>query len=276
MQPNGYCPMIRSAAKTVRGFTLIELAVVIAIVALLLGALLVPLATQIQGRNIKETRKSLAVIKEALLGFAMSQGRLPCPDTNVPPDGLEELPCGVFLESTEGFLPYLDLGVPATDAWGRVFRYAVSSEFTKPTVPGAPPANNQLDLNDGLAANILVFTRDDAKAEILLSTAAPAVVLSVGPNGFGGTWLGSSGTLPATAASTDERTNVDSTPANFPIPPVVAGPPYRRFIRRPHTQAASPCDESTPGQSYCEYDDLVIWLSAPVLFNRLVEARRLP
>ena len=237
--------MVQSAAKNVRGFTLIELAVVIAIVALLLGALLVPLATQIQGRNIKETRESLAVIKEALLGFAMSQGRLPCPDTDVSPDGQENFTCGVFLESTEGFLPYLDLGVPATDAWGRVFRYAVSSEFTRPTIPGAPPNTpNQLDLNDGLAANIEVFTRDDAKAQIALSTTAPAVVLSVGPNGFGGTWLGSSGTLPGTVGATDERANVDSTPANFPIPPVVAGPPYRRFIRRPHTQAASPCDES--------------------------------
>ena len=272
-------------AGRVRGFTLIELAVVIGIVALLLGALLVPLATQIQGRNIKETRESLAEIKEALTGFAMTQGRLPCPDTDAGPDGLENDPCGVLPQSSEGFLPYLDLGVPATDAWGHVFRYAVTSEFTKPTIPGAPPLGGQLDLGDSLFANILVNTRGDdpgvggggeTKEPIPLTTRSPAVVLSVGPNGFGGTWLDSAGTLPATTAATDERSNVDSTPANFPIPPIVASPPWRTFIHRQHTPAVTPCSETAEGQPFCEYDDLVIWLSAPVLFNRLVEARQLP
>ncbi len=268
----------------VRGFTLIELAVVIAIVALLLGALLVPLATQIQGRNVKETRESLAEIKEALMGYAMTQGRLPCPDTNATPDGLENDPCGVLPQSSEGFLPYLDLGVPATDAWGRVFRYAVTSEFTKPTVPGAPPLGGRLDLGDSLFANIIVNTRGDnpalggggeTKEVIPLTTRSPAVVLSVGPNGFGGTWLNSAGTLPATTGA-DESSNVDSTPINFPIPPIVASPPWRTFIHRHHTPAAAGCDDTAEGQPFCEYDDLVIWLSAPVLFNRLIEARQLP
>ena len=276
-------------AGRARGFTLVELAVVIAIVALLLGALLVPLATQIQGRNIKETRRSLAEIKEALTGFAMTQGRLPCPDTDPVPDGFENdvPPCGVWPQSTEGFLPYLDLGVPATDAWGRVFRYAVASEFTKPTIPGAPPATGQLDLNDTSSpfGLIIVDTRGDnpglggggeSKEIIGLTTRSPAVVLSVGPNGFGGTWLDSAGTLPAPTATTDERTNVDSMPANFPIPPIVAAPPWRTFIRRHHTPAVAGCSDTVEAQPFCEYDDLVIWLSAPVLFNRLVEARQLP
>lgn len=275
-------------ASRARGFTLIELAVVIAIVALLLGALLVPLATQVQGRKIKETRESLAEIKDAFMGFAMTQGRLPCPDTDAVPDGLEnplDADCGVFPQSSEGFLPYLDLGVPATDAWGRMFRYAVTSEFTKATIPGAPPANNQLDLGDSIFANIIVDTRGDnpnlgsggeGKELIRLSTTSPAVVVSVGANGFGGTWLDSGGTLPATAAGTDERTNVDTTPANFPIPPIVASPPWRNFIQRLHTPATSPCSDTVEGQSFCEFDDLVIWLSTPVLFNRLVEARQLP
>jgi type II secretory pathway pseudopilin PulG len=281
------------AAKTVGGFTLIELAVVIGIVALLLGALLVPLATQIQGRNIKETRESLAKIKEALIGYAMTQGRLPCPDTDA--DGREDTaipplpPCGGWPQSTEGFLPYLDLGVPATDAWGRLFRYAVSSEFTNATVPGAVPVpgNSQLDMSDSnlAAALINVQTRGDdpatggggeTKETILLTDRAPAVVLSTGPNGYGGTWLGSAGTLPATKANSDERRNVDTTPANFPIPPLHVAPPWRTFIQRQHTPESTPCSDTAEGQPFCEYDDILIWLSAPVLFNRLVEARQLP
>lgn len=270
-----------------RGFTLIELAVVIGIVALLLGALLVPLATQIQGRNIKETRESLALIKEALIGYAMTQGRLPCPDTGVVPDGLENAPCGVWPQSTEGFLPFLDLGVPATDAWGRVFRYAVASEFTYQTSPGAPAATSQLDLGDANSpfGFINVETRGDdpsaggggeTKETILLSDRAPAAVMSVGPNGSGGTWLNSAGTLPPTAAGTHERDNVDTTPANFPIPPIVAAPPWRTFVQRQHTPDGTGCSDTAEGQPFCEYDDLLIWLSAPVLFNRLVEARQLP
>jgi prepilin-type N-terminal cleavage/methylation domain-containing protein len=279
--------MARSEVKIMRGFTLIELAVVIGIVALLLGALLVPLATQIQGRNIKETRESLADIKEALMGYAMTQGRLPCPDTTAIPDGREDAPCGTWPQSTEGFLPYLDLGVPATDAWGRVFRYAVASEFTYPTVPGAPPATGRLDLSDASSpfGFINVETRGDdpgaggggeTKEIILLTERAPAAVLSVGSNGFGGTWLDSGGTLPATVALSHEEDNVDSTPANFPIPPIVAAPPWRTFVQRQHTPFSNPCSDTAEGQPFCEYDDLVIWLSAPVLFNRLVEARQLP
>ena len=275
---------MRATTTNSRGFTLIELAVVITIVALLLGALLVPLATQIQGQNVRETRQTLEEIEEALIGFAITQGRLPCPDTAAP-WGVEDAPCGVWPQSVEGFLPHNDLGVPATDAWGRLFRYAVTSEFTYQTAPGTPGANNQLDLGDGVFATIIVDTRGDdpgvggggeTKELVRLSTTTPAVVLSVGANGNGGTQLAGTGTLPATAAGTDERTNVDTTPANFPIPPTVVLPPWRRFVHRSHTSADTPCSDTAEGQPFCEYDDQLIWISAPVLFNRLVEARQLP
>jgi prepilin-type N-terminal cleavage/methylation domain-containing protein len=151
--------MMRSATTNARGFTLIELAVVIAIVALLLGALLVPLATQIQGRNVRETQLALKDIKQALVGFAVTQGRLPCPDTDR--DGFENAACGNWTDYAEGFLPWQDLAVTPTDAWGRVFRYAVSSEFTYASVPGAPPATNRLDLTDDTLANITIITRGD-------------------------------------------------------------------------------------------------------------------
>jgi prepilin-type N-terminal cleavage/methylation domain-containing protein len=277
MQSDGNCAMMRSAAKTVRGFTLVELAVVIAIVALLLGALLVPLATQVQNRNIKETRLALKEIKEALMGFAITQGWLPCPDTDR--DGLEDaVACSVNPNSVEGFLPWQDLVVPPTDAWGRVFRYAVTSEFTFPAIPGAPPADNRLDLSDWAAANITVFTRGDnpitggveTKEIVLLTESAPAVVLSVGSNGFGGSRLGSPD-LATAAAGTDEFTNV-----SLVFPPPITSPLTRSFVQRLHTPASAGCDDDIEGQPFCEYDDLLVWLSTPALLNRMVEARRLP
>ena len=66
-------------ATGMRGFTLIELSVVVLVITLLLGSLLIPLATQVEQRNMSETQKRLQEIKEALIGFAIANGRFPCP-----------------------------------------------------------------------------------------------------------------------------------------------------------------------------------------------------
>jgi len=273
--------MTRSAYRHLRGFSLIELAVVITIVAILLGALLVPLATQFQSRNVRETQLALKEIKEALMGFAVTQGRLPCPDTDR--DGLENAPCGVYIapsgQTAEGFLPWQDLAVTPTDAWGHVFRYVVSSEFTYTSIPGTPPATDQLDLTDDLLANIRVITRGDNpalgaggenKEVIQLTTTALAVVLSVGSNGLGGSPLGGPD-LPLAPAGTDELINVPAI-----LPGLTLPPPPRLFVQRTHTPPNAGCSETNEAQPFCEYDDILIWLSAPALLNRMVEARQLP
>ena len=53
-----------------RGFTLTELAVVMVIVAIMLGGLMVPLSTQRDLQSNRDTQKQLADISEALLGYA--------------------------------------------------------------------------------------------------------------------------------------------------------------------------------------------------------------
>ena len=72
----------RQARSKQAGFTLIELAVVIVVIALLLGSILVPLTSQVEQRKVLETQKTLDEIKEALIGFAMINGRLPRPATS--------------------------------------------------------------------------------------------------------------------------------------------------------------------------------------------------
>jgi len=54
-----------------RGFTLIELAIVLVIITILIGGLAVPLSAQIQARRIAETRTEMNATRDALLGFAM-------------------------------------------------------------------------------------------------------------------------------------------------------------------------------------------------------------
>ncbi|MDZ7595211.1 MAG: type II secretion system protein [Thiobacillus sp.] len=58
--------------KRTRGFTLIELAIVLVIVTILIGGLAMPLSAQIQARRIGETRADMQAIHDALIGYAMS------------------------------------------------------------------------------------------------------------------------------------------------------------------------------------------------------------
>lgn len=267
-------------ARTVSGgFTLVELAVVTVIVALLLGAILTPLATQFQARKNHETERALREIKEALMGFAVSNGRLPCPDTDG--DGIENPPLRLLppappatCTALVGALPWITLGTVPTDAWGRIYQYHVSEEFASFVQTGRPPSDPlQLDLDDGgvspPADLITVITRGDDpvtggtienKAELNMTTNAPAVVVSVGSNGLGGTRL--TGGVLAAPTGGDEAENLDGD---------------TRYVLRIQTLDKSGCADNTDETtSLCEYDDLIIWISPSELLNRLVQVGRLP
>jgi len=71
--------------KRSKGFSLVELAVAVAIIALLLAGALIPLSTQIDVRNSADTQRGMESIRDAIVGFAQANGRLPCPaDGSVP------------------------------------------------------------------------------------------------------------------------------------------------------------------------------------------------
>ncbi len=158
------------------GFTLVELAIVLVVLGLLLGGLLMPLATQIDIVRIKETNDALDKVQEALLGFAIASpnNRLPCPDTQNN-DGLEDWPCTPV---TEGDLPWRTLGVGRFDAWGRTFRYHPDGNFVN-TV-GFPPDT---------AGHLLVQDRGGTQLTPFTNCASPtgngpaAIVFSLGKNG---------------------------------------------------------------------------------------------
>ncbi len=70
---------VRPAHCPASGFTLIEMAVVLLIVALLLGGLLPTLTSRVEQQRLGEVRKQLDEIEQAAIGFALINGRLPCP-----------------------------------------------------------------------------------------------------------------------------------------------------------------------------------------------------
>ena len=258
------------------GFTLVELAIVIAIVGFLLGAFLAPLRTQIDASRIRETERMLGDIREALIGYAIVHGALPCPD--VVSDGIDgTAPAACTGAALDGFLPFQALGSPRADSWGRLFRYRITEEFSVGALTGQPPGDGRLDLTD--SGDITVLTRGDdpgtagrtelkhQSVETALTRTAPAVVLSTGPNGFGGIGVATGTPLapPPGGGAADEMENTDADAT---------------FVSRIHARGAATCDDSdessVPPPPSCEFDDLVVWISTPVLMARLVEARVLP
>ena len=119
-----------------RGFTLLEMAIVLLILGLALAATVMPLNRMFQSSQLSANQERLDAAREALLTFAAVNGRLPCPDRTG--DGREDQRAAADPPSFgcagniyEGFLPWATLGVQQTDYWGTRLRYRVSAEFTR-------------------------------------------------------------------------------------------------------------------------------------------------
>jgi prepilin-type N-terminal cleavage/methylation domain-containing protein len=266
----------------VRGFTLTELAIVVMVLALLLGGLTLTLSTQTQLRRVEDTQRILEVAKEALVGFAMTRGRFPCPAdptiaTGAANAGLEQLTAGLPPQPCViqfGVLPWATLGVPETDAWGRRLSYRVLNDFADTdnttvatlVAPGCPPPPAAFDATRPSfmlcsEGNVTVQTRNPTDRSLrTLAATLPAVIISHGANGFGARLP--NGTLLPAPPGADETTNANSASTSF--------------IVREVNQGAAGCDDTTPGVALCQFDDLVGWVSLPVLMNRMVASSKLP
>ncbi|MFN0318318.1 MAG: type II secretion system protein [Burkholderiales bacterium] len=248
-----------------RGFTLIELAVVIVVIALLLGALLVPLGTQVEQRKVAETQKALEEIREALLGFAMANGRLPKP-SGVPsgsppsinlanpahrPDGRER-PAACGANDCFGFLPWADLGMPSADAWNKLYRYSVTETFTVPPAALTTPGNR------------LIRTRNTPGMALAdLATGVVAVVLSHGPSNYGVTPGFSVFPNLSSPNNPDEERNYNY--ANS-WPALAADRYFVTRVKSTSTNVAVGGD----------FDDLLVWIPQSLFMHRMVAAGRLP
>src|SRR4051812_18206274 len=121
------------------GFTLVEMAVVIAIVGLLITVAIMTIAAQAEQRAVEETRRRLNSAVEALISYAVVNGRLPCPATVGAGLYGDENPAGggtciMNPNPYVGFLPARTVGFQPTDdllygldAWNNRIRYAVSA-----------------------------------------------------------------------------------------------------------------------------------------------------
>ena len=123
-------------SNTQLGFTLVEMAIVLVIIAFLIGGVLTPLSTQKEQERRAENQALLDEALEALTGYAVVNKQLPCPDTSN--DGVSD-PCATNSDTYyQGRLPWITLGINAEfDPWGdnHFVNYTVNGAFVGYTAP---------------------------------------------------------------------------------------------------------------------------------------------
>lgn len=248
-----------------------EVAISLAVIGVLMAAVIVPLVTQIQQRNVSVTEKLMADIKDALLGFAAVNGRLPCPATPASA-GAEAFdtansgnPANGRCAAFWGFVPAATLGISPVDTsgfvldgWGSAdnrIRYAVSAATvgtveraftttdgvrtaTLAQVAALGPLLIICDSGIGVTAGV------SCNSATTLANNVVVVLWSVGANAStGGTGADESqNPNPGNEASTD-----------------------RIFVSHPPSENAT-----NP------FDDILAWISINTLVNRMVAAGQLP
>ncbi len=225
------------------GFSLLELAIALVILSLMMGWIMTPLRVQHSLQKYQQTEQRLQMAQQALQGHAVIHHYLPCPDTDSPPDGWENVSTNQSCASDEGILPWMQLGLVATDAWGRYFRYRADSSFTHHaqwfSVTSAESASS-------------VQVVGEAGASTSTPSRPAAIVLSHGENGLGGIQSVSGGQSHAMAEAVhaDEQENADGD---------------LTFVDKAQQQTAN-----------AVFDDKLIMLSPKVLIQQMVQAQRLP
>ena len=239
-----------------RGFTLIELAIVLVIIGVLIGSFLGTLGARIDTTKRAETKDDLEVIKTALLGYAFSAAPggpyLPCPcttdcdiDTANPQAGLENRNAGGTCADARGKLPWGKLGLRPSDAWNSLYEYWVDS---KVSVGGGA-----FDLTKS-GSGVIKTRSPDGTATPTMANNVVAVVFTRGKNAYGGLSVDGVPRPAIPAGNVDEAENDDADSV---------------FVSRTPT----PVGATTPGG---EFDDIVFWISTYELKARLVEMKLLP
>lgn len=249
-------------APTVKqhGFTLVEIAIVMFIVALLLGGMLLPLSAQQDIRSFGDTQKRLTDARDALLGFAMANDRLPCPATAASNGQESPVGGGACTNPHDGFLPAATLGLSPVDSQGYLLdgwggetvhrvRYAISTANTSAFSTASGMKNTGMT---ALAPDLQICSTGvgmsnpgnpataACAANTSLATDAVAVIYSLGKNAA------------TDGSGTEENHNPN------PQSTLAAD---RAFVNAPQGTA---------------FDDQLLWLSKGALFNRMVAAGRLP
>jgi len=228
-----------------RGFTLLEMSIVLLIMGLLLGSVMQPMGAGMLERQRKETLDQLIEIREALIGYASVHHRLPCPVLNAPGGnvGSATQQTNNVCSVAHGYVPSAELGLSGhydgngllIDSWGAPIQYHVT--LADADGDGLADFTTVAEMRDVGMQNLTPDYEicDDAACSQLRANRVPVVLVSTGRK---------------RNQSDDENENQNSD---------------NRFVSR---------DLDAAGAD--QFDDVVIWLSSNILFTRLLQAQVLP
>ena len=287
-----------------RGFTLVEIAIVLLIVTILLGYTVAMFPRQQELKQYRAADAEMDRIVEAIIGFAQVNGRLPCPALPAT-QGLAFGGGGANCVEYGGFVPINTLGITGRvnqdslmlDPWGNPYRYYVTNADFDP--PGATPPNGQSDFVWGQgemrAVGIVDSDGDgfpDLNGQFIICDdngtsiddqctganqvfgnyqAGPPAVYNGAPFvllSMGKNW----GDTPVNDELENRGGSRTTTDLGIPAGPSgdnyfikdVTGPPPQTTFVRRPTGFAD------------DFDDIVRWVSPNVLYSRLIEADQLP
>lgn len=272
--------------KRLAGFSLVEMAIVILIAGIMMGAGLSLLAVKQEATKWDATQKHQEVIKQALINYLGKNRRLPCPAIIITAptphvtgaedrSGTSPAPCAQY----SGIVPYQELGLDraaALDGWESFITYVVSPPVVAPIAPAPPlttallysfstitndsshtPGNNPPTIPNTAfwpstsTGGITVTDGTTTIANPVSATGAAVVLISYGKNGYGASNVKGGTNTPPPATNTDEQKNVS--PFTVPTQPTV--------VRRDAT-------DSTAGGG--PFDDIVMILSTNDLTGPLI------
>ena len=278
-----------------RGFTLVELAVVFTIVALLLATAMYTLSAQTENRNIAETQRRLEDAKELVLAFAIVNGRLPCPASTTSNGDESPSGGGACSDAYAGYLPAKAIGFTPVDSlgygldvWGNRIRYAVSvnsnaagalnPDNTYTTTPVSPATGIKYNFNPTATTTLTPLD-----LLVCASYGSSGNTTTTGPS------CGSTSDSPPGVAATNQNTVVAviwSQGKNFATSTYVgvqgqAGDDEKinNKTRLPSANSNHGVFISHPPKPFSEtneFDDQVVWIPSNLLYGRMITAGTLP
>jgi prepilin-type N-terminal cleavage/methylation domain-containing protein len=282
-----------------QGFTLVEVAIVLLIVAILLGYSVAMFPVQQDLKKYRKLDRDMDDIVAHLIGFAQVNGRLPCPDTDGdinslgagtidgqedPDDVIDNIdtvggtaPADGIIDSCKGFAGFLPAGTLGLtgaidplgrllDPWGQPYRYHVSNiDFN--SVGGLGGIDGDIDT---LAGADLVSP--NGIGEEGLSNVDPNLFICTDSNNAGN----------------DIACDVSGTSivTNAAVVVVSTGKDIGQVASSIQTENLDDFHDGTSDRVYtfstrsdvslAEYDDGVRWISPNVLYSKMIEAGQLP
>ena len=284
---------MNKTSRCMHGFTLIEVAMVMVIIGLMLAASIAPLSSMIERNKIEETDALLNDVMEALYGFAIANGRLPCPAT-AQSGGAEAAAAlctaAAIPTGAHGFVPGRTLGISGSynddelllDAWNNPIRYSITQTDNANNVPlPVVPADGLADFTTAgnmrtvgineLIPNLIICSRFSAPANDcapappvnnILANNAVAVILS----------LGEDGARPVAGNDQLENAGEAGTTLVALAPPAGTGLTYQ--VAADRVFVARSYKITTTGNGAFKHQ--IKWMSPNTLYAKMIAAGQLP